>query len=105
MCGVCGFINRNANQSTCKNKKSTIFKKKPDQYRVEKFLGKWVDGRTVRWLCKWDGYGSTHNSWELQSGMYQCDLLIQAGEAAIASNKWKNRGSQLWTVSSKFPVL
>lgn len=44
-------------------------------YPVEKILRRRVIGKKVKYLIKWEGYDSNHNSWENEENL-QCDELL-----------------------------
>lgn len=53
---------------------------KDTYYAVEKFVDV-ASGRTPsrrRWLVKWRGYGTKHNTWESESDLIYCKALIAA---------------------------
>ena len=72
-----------------------------EQWKVEKIVGKLVDGEAISYKVRWEGYSEDDDTWEDQAAFEHSQEAVQAYENALRGSRLRGRrqadGSTLYT--------
>jgi hypothetical protein len=62
-----------------------------EQWKVEKIVGKLVNGEAITYKVRWEGYEEEDDTWEDPTALQQAQQAVQAYEKALLSSRLRGR--------------